>query len=501
MLIFMIYYLSNQLFQFTLVGSYYLTILVFFNDLFTKYIHDDDYTIYFGNATLGQYFQNGGFAIVFSYFYLGLLTFVVLLSIGGVLDQSMYYFKMIATFLAFVTIGSLVGLGAFLYRQGFYGVYNKDIDLDTGCQSWNYQDKEWEREPLDSKDYKNDESRYHFQILTVCGTVMLSVYFVPLLMRPIDFIQNAKSYLVGMVCYILLLPTFTNILQIYAMCNLHDISWGNRPAASQAGATGQNTVTSNAAKAKKLENRYKLFRVQFLCFWIFCNGAYAMYIHSLMNVYSQYRNCGDLGYLQWFTIYISAMVVYRVFFATLHICKFKRRATQDIYKPQKQNMAKEVKRLQSTKEGEPLVKKEAKDVLKNEAAEEEIVDDQNDLLLASYTKEELEVQKAKKAHKTMYKKLNNQSVYHDNDDDDEQFLEAENEEHKDLRNQDSDTTAFMVSRRVMEQSQRNRLSVSVNEEDALRKKRPVNKETKPEDIQPFVENVNADKALKDAAER
>jgi len=117
----MIYYLTNQLFTFTLVGSYYLTILVFFNDLFTKYIDDDDYTIYFGNATIGNYFQNGGFAIMFSYFYLGLLTFVVLLSIGGVLDQSMVYFRAIATFLAFVTVGSLVGLGAFLYRQGFVG--------------------------------------------------------------------------------------------------------------------------------------------------------------------------------------------------------------------------------------------------------------------------------------------------------------------------------------------------------------------------------------------
>lgn len=232
---------------------------------------------------------------------------------------------------------------------------------------------------------------------------MLMVYFIPLMMRPLDFIYNWKSYLVGMVSYILLLPTFTNILQIYAMCNLHDISWGNRPAAT---GTGQNTVTSNAAKAKKLENRYKLFRVQFLCFWIFCNGCYAMYINSLMNVYTQYRNCGDLGYLQWFTIYISGMVVYRVFFASIHICKFKRRATQAAYKPQRQNMEKEVKRLQSQSNSEGLVKKSDKEALKNEAAEEEIVDDQNDLLLASFTKEELEAQKAMKSQKSMYRRLN-----------------------------------------------------------------------------------------------
>lgn len=32
-----------------------------------------------------------------------------------------------------------------------------------------------------------------------------------------------------MTVYILMLPTFINIMQIYSMSNLHDISWGNRP--------------------------------------------------------------------------------------------------------------------------------------------------------------------------------------------------------------------------------------------------------------------------------
>jgi hypothetical protein len=70
-------------------------------------------------------------------------------------------------------------------------------------------------------------------------------------------------------------------------------------------------------------------------------------------------------------------------------------------------MTNEVKRLQSTNEGgKKLVERGTTEVLETVAAEEEIVDDQNDLLLASYTKDELEVQKAKIAHKSMYKKLN-----------------------------------------------------------------------------------------------
>ena len=58
---------------------------------------------------------------------------------------------------------------------------------------------------------------------------MLSVYFVPLILRPFDFIYNFSGYVIGMTVYILMLPTFINIMQIYSMSNLHDISWGNRP--------------------------------------------------------------------------------------------------------------------------------------------------------------------------------------------------------------------------------------------------------------------------------
>jgi chitin synthase len=58
---------------------------------------------------------------------------------------------------------------------------------------------------------------------------MLSVYFVPIILRPMDFVKNCNGYCVGMIVYIFMLPTFINIMQVYSMSNLHDISWGNRP--------------------------------------------------------------------------------------------------------------------------------------------------------------------------------------------------------------------------------------------------------------------------------
>ncbi len=61
---------------------------------------------------------------------------------------------------------------------------------------------------------------------------MLCVYLFPIILRPMDFLLNFQSYVMGMLIYILMLPTFANLMAIYSMSNLHDISWGNRPSAA-----------------------------------------------------------------------------------------------------------------------------------------------------------------------------------------------------------------------------------------------------------------------------
>jgi cellulose synthase/poly-beta-1,6-N-acetylglucosamine synthase-like glycosyltransferase len=83
----------------------------------------------------------------------------------------------------------------------------------------------------------------HFSVLTLSGVIMLSVYILPLLLRPLDFLANFRNYLVGMITYIILLPTFINIMQVYSMSNLQDVSWGNRPSATTTGGT--NLVNDN----------------------------------------------------------------------------------------------------------------------------------------------------------------------------------------------------------------------------------------------------------------
>ena len=69
----------------------------------------------------------------------------------------------------------------------------------------------------------------------LAGVIMLAIYTVPFILRPIDFLENFKGYTVGLIAYLVLIPMFTNVFSIYAMANLHDISWGNRPTGQTAG--------------------------------------------------------------------------------------------------------------------------------------------------------------------------------------------------------------------------------------------------------------------------
>lgn len=107
---------------------------------------------------------------------------------------------------------------------------------------------------------------------------MLAIYAVPFLLRPIDFLENFKGYTVGLVSYLILIPMFTNIFSIYAMSNLHDISWGNRPNTS---ASGTNAVTDNANKQKETELNYKAYRANFLLLWLIANGLYFVVVLEL----------------------------------------------------------------------------------------------------------------------------------------------------------------------------------------------------------------------------
>lgn len=152
---------------------------------------------------------------------------------------------------------------------------------------------------------------------------MLSVYLAPIILRPLDCLFNFRGYVIGMFTYILMLPTFITIMQIYSMSNLHDISWGNRPT---AGTTGTNMLSNNAAKQKQLKDNYAMFRVNFVTAWALANVVYVMAISSFGGGDPRTKNDGHIGLLEVFAAYLAGMVVYRFIFGGLHILRFKYRA-------------------------------------------------------------------------------------------------------------------------------------------------------------------------------
>jgi len=132
---------------------------------------------------IAKYLREGGLSTVFSYVYGGMLIWIMLLSIGGVLKKSMGYFKFMMFFLTIFTFAGLAGMGFLITEQGWYGNYDKDITKDTGCQIFDEKDNEWVRVGK-----KNDDDRYHFQYTSLFGVIILVVYVVPILLRPIDFL-------------------------------------------------------------------------------------------------------------------------------------------------------------------------------------------------------------------------------------------------------------------------------------------------------------------------
>lgn len=74
--------------------------------------------------------------------------------------------------------------------------------------------------------------------------------------------------ILAFLCYLFMIPTFVNMLTIYAYSNTHDVSWGTK------GLTG----TQNSK-----EDRFKKFRYDLLMFWIFINMLCAYFLTQLVR--------------------------------------------------------------------------------------------------------------------------------------------------------------------------------------------------------------------------
>jgi len=104
------------------------------------------------------------------------------------------------------------------------------------------------------------------------------------------------------------------------MCNLHDISWGNRPSAEAA--TGANTFSDSAKKQAELKKSYEMFRVNFFVFWVILNIGYVLLLSQFVASTSPTNNDGSFGFLEIFSMYLAGVVIYKCTFAIIHLIRF-----------------------------------------------------------------------------------------------------------------------------------------------------------------------------------
>ena len=231
----------------------FATIIVFYNEFFEKLFVTQG-----SDDLLTRIYESGVIYQLLFGFYTMIIIISVFVSIALPIDRAMPYFHFVAVVMSILVLFSLAGICYYLSIQGFH------------TQAYEENPVKSQR---DTTPYVPIPNEYYFNVLTLAGVIMLVVYILPFIMRPMDFMQNAKKYILGFMAYMLLMPMFTNIFQIYAMCNLHDISWGNRPS-----STGTENITANKKDQANIEADYKVFRTNFVLFWLAGNIIYYIMI-------------------------------------------------------------------------------------------------------------------------------------------------------------------------------------------------------------------------------
>jgi hypothetical protein len=140
--------------------------------------------------------------------------------------------------------------------------------------------------------WKNSENVYI--------AVMLIVTLVGSYILPPIFNFNRMSlckYFVGVIILIFLTPTYINIIIIYSMANLHDVSWGNR-------ATDEN-------KGEQTKRALEQFRSLYLIVWV---GVNAVYGYSVIYMTDKSQTI----FILTLTVIVSSQVLIKLVAAVIY---------------------------------------------------------------------------------------------------------------------------------------------------------------------------------------
>ena len=196
------------------------------------------------------------------------ITFIFIVSLAGPIDRAMFYFKLSSVFFSIATLGTIFGI-AFLNINN--GPHPQMLIFDHDSKAWYpcFEQPQAGSDPVPI---------VHFHILLVSTAIMLFVYIAPMVIRPLDFLKHFSSYVVGFVTYFFMMPVFITCMTVYSMCNLHDISWGNRPSVQDS-----SQLSIHAKKQAIMLDNYKMFRVNAFCLWALANIIFILGVEYILD--------------------------------------------------------------------------------------------------------------------------------------------------------------------------------------------------------------------------
>jgi chitin synthase len=147
--------------------------------------------------------------------------------------------------------------------------------------------------------------------------------------------------------YLCLAPSFTNVLNVYAFCNLHDVSWGTKgsdkaealPSVSSSKTKDAETVVEDTAKPQEdvdaafketvtraitkvnikevpekptMDDQNKTFRTRLVAFWMLSNAGLAVAIENINGLQSNNLQADEAALHQKQNIYF-AIILYSTF--------------------------------------------------------------------------------------------------------------------------------------------------------------------------------------------
>lgn len=152
--------------------------------------------------------------------------------------------------------------------------------------------------------------------------------------------------------YLCLAPSFTNVLNVYAFCNLHDVSWGTKgsdkveslPSVSSSKTKDAETVVEDTTKVQEdvdaafketvtraltkikvkevpekptLDDQNRTFRTRLVAFWMLSNAGLAVAIENINGLQTDANVIVQEAALRTKQNTYFAIILYSTFFLSL----------------------------------------------------------------------------------------------------------------------------------------------------------------------------------------